>query len=194
MQARVEVALYQLDVLEKLGESLECVVLTLDGNEHFICRDECVHGEQPQARRAVDQHVVETLLTTLFRALDVGGQGPFHPCLTSHQGDQFNLGASQVDSCGDTPQIGDVHALLDDVHDGLTVHKYVVDACHIGVVVDPQCGARIPLRVDVDDENPETRLSEGCRNVYRRRRLAYTTLLVGHSQDSGVVRLGKSLA
>ena len=53
MQARVQVTPDQLDVLEQLGESLERVVLTLDGDEHLIGCHERVDSEQAQTGWAV---------------------------------------------------------------------------------------------------------------------------------------------
>ena len=60
-QAGVEVVLDQLDVLEQLGQPLEGVILTLDGDEHLTSGHEGVDREQAQARGAVDEDVVDPL-------------------------------------------------------------------------------------------------------------------------------------
>src|SRR5665811_1165830 len=121
MQAWVEMALDQLDVLEQLRESLERVVLALDGDEHLVGRNERVDGEQSQTWWAVDQYVVQTFLATIGRAADIGSQGSFHPGLSGNQRNQLDLSPGQVDRCRNTPEIGNIHALLDDVNDRLTV-------------------------------------------------------------------------
>jgi hypothetical protein len=53
------------------------------------------------------------------------------------------------------------------------------------VVVDPQRGAGVPLRVEVDDEHAKTGLREGCADVHRRRRLPDAPLLVGDGEHAG---------
>ena len=60
----------------------------------------------------------------------------------------------------------------------------------------PKPVVALPLRVEVDDEDPEVELGEGRTQVHRRSRLSYAALLVGDSQparefvsQSGRVRL-----
>ena len=57
-QVGVEVLLDQFDVAEQLRETLECVVLALDRDEHLARGDERVDRQQPERRRAVDEDVV----------------------------------------------------------------------------------------------------------------------------------------
>src|SRR5665647_2007851 len=176
VQPRVEVALDQLDVLQQLGESLQCVVLALDRDEDLIGRDKRVDGEQSQTRGTVDQHVVVAFFAALCRAVNVGGQCALHPHLTGNQRNQLDLGTCKVDSRRDTPQVGNVHAFLHHVDDGLTVHQYVVDAGDVSMMVDSKSGAGVPLRINVGNEDTKPSLGEGGGNVHRGRCLAHPAL------------------
>ena len=108
MQAGVEVGLDQLDVLQQLGQSLERVVLALDRDQHLVGGDERVDGEQPQARRAVDEDVVQPGARRSVALAAVGLQGPQQPVLPGHQRHQLDLGAGQVQGRRRAEQVREV--------------------------------------------------------------------------------------
>ncbi len=176
VQPGVEVHLDHLDVLEQLAQPLERVVLALDGDEHLVSRDERVDGEQPEARRAVDEDVVEALVRGRVSQLRV--DRTVQTGFASDQGDELDLRAGEVDRRRRTPQAGDVGALGHDLVDRRSFDDDVVDARHVGVVLDAESSGSVALRVDVDDENLEPRLSERRRDVHGRRRLPDAALLI----------------
>src|SRR6188472_1905203 len=55
----IELDLDRVDHLDEGGETLDCVVLRLDRNDHAVRCDEGVDGQQAQCRRAVDDDDVE---------------------------------------------------------------------------------------------------------------------------------------
>src|SRR5699024_11995233 len=60
-QFGIEVLLDELDVLQQLTQTLERIVFALDRYEDLTCSDEGVEGEQAEARRAVDDDVVDSI-------------------------------------------------------------------------------------------------------------------------------------
>ncbi len=144
--------------------------------KHLGGGDERVDGEQTEARRAVDEDVVEVGLA------QVVGQRPSEPHLPRHHGDQLDLRTGQVDRRRRAEQSLDRRTGHDDLGEGLPVDEHVVDARHLGVVVHAQGGAGVPLRVQVDDQHLQPGLGQGRGDVDRGRRLADATLLVRHGQ------------
>ena len=94
-QFGVEVLLDQLDIAQQLGESLQGVVLALNGNEDLTGSDERVDGEKPEGRRAVDEDVVLRAL----HASEVAIERPAETLLPRDEGDELDLGTGQVNGC-----------------------------------------------------------------------------------------------
>ena len=139
--------------------------------------DEGVDGQQTEARWAVDEDVVEVARR------EVIGEGAPEPHLPSHQRHQLDLGAGQVDGRRGAVEPLDRWTRNDDLGERLPVHQNVVDAGHLGVMVDPEGRARIALRVKVDDEDLETGLSQRGGDVDGGGGLADAALLVGDRED-----------
>ena len=72
---------------------------------------------------------------------------------------------------------------LDTVLDRRVVHDDVVDRALDVAVADPEPGCGVALRVEVDDEHPETEVGERRTEIDGRSRLADPALLVGDCQD-----------
>ena len=72
--------------------------------------------------------------------------------------------------------------------------EHVVDARHLGVVVDAERGAGVALRVDVDDQHGQSGLGQRGGDVDGGGGLADATLLVGDGEDAGRRRLGEDPA
>ena len=96
-----------------------------------------------------------------------------------------------MDGGGGTDQVVDVGARGHDVLQRDVVDKHVVDAVDVGVVFDSQGRGGVPLRIDVDDQHVQAGGSQGSGDVDRGGRLADAALLVGNSEDPGLLRLGK---
>ena len=87
-QIAVEAAADELDGAQQGPEPFQRVVLALQRNQHAVRRHESVEREQPQRRRAVDEHEVVVAAHRLQRAPQPG--------LAIAGGDQFQLHAHQV--------------------------------------------------------------------------------------------------
>ena len=74
---------------------------------------------------------------------------------------------------------------LDAVLDRDVVHDHVVDRALDVAVADAEPGRGVALRIEVDDEHPESELGEGGAEVHGRRGLADAALLVGDREDPG---------
>src|SRR5687767_1339901 len=74
--------------VEQFSHALECVVLTLDGNEQRVGSSERVERQEAERRRAVDNDVIEVIYNR--------GQGLPEAELTMLHFHQFNLGSREV--------------------------------------------------------------------------------------------------
>ena len=101
-QLRVQVLLNHLNILQQLAQTFQCVVLALDRNQDLFCRYKGVDGQQAEARRAVNENVIQALHALLLAPLGVVHQRVLEAGLTSHQGDQFNLRTRKIDIGGGT--------------------------------------------------------------------------------------------
>lgn len=145
--------LNHLDVLEKLAQAFQRVVLALYRNEDFAGSAECVDGEQTQARGAIDKDEVQPVLAVLRPFLGVDVNGPAKSLLTSNQRHEFDLRAGQVDRGRRADQVGNVGALSDDVLQRKIINEDVVNAVDVGVVLDAKSGRCVALGIDVDNKN-----------------------------------------
>ena len=96
-QLRVQVLLNHLNILQQLAQAFQSVVLALNRNQNLFCRDEGVDGQQTEARRAIDEDIVQALHALLLAPFGVVHQGVFEASLACHQGDQLDLRAREVD-------------------------------------------------------------------------------------------------
>ncbi len=58
LERGVEAFADELDVTQQLAQTLECVVLALDRDDHFAGGREPVHRQQTKGGRTIDQHEV----------------------------------------------------------------------------------------------------------------------------------------
>src|SRR5699024_5162470 len=100
----------ELDVLQQLAQTLERIVFALDGDEDLTCGHEGVDGEQTEARRAVDDDVVDSISGFLLFP-EVDAQSPLQTLFACDEGDQFDLRTGQIDGGGHAPESVEVRAL-----------------------------------------------------------------------------------
>ena len=55
-KGRIEAALHHFDGPDQAGDALQGIELALQRDEHRICGNQPVQGEQAEAWRAVDEH------------------------------------------------------------------------------------------------------------------------------------------
>lgn len=109
----VQVLLNAPDGVEQLRNTLQCVVLALNRNEHLTCGSECVDGQESERGRAVDEEVVDVIVlheVVLHRVTE-------HILATIHGG-QLEIGAGQVDCRRHTEQPFVLRGLLHDIFEG----------------------------------------------------------------------------
>ena len=108
-ERRVVAALDPVDRGHQVGEPLERVVLALQRHDHAIGGDQRIEREQPQRRRAIDEHVLVT-----DRVRDRARQRLTQALGAIGQIDELDLGAREILRRGDHIERGDV-GLHDDV-------------------------------------------------------------------------------
>ena len=88
----VQVISDEIDGGDQLRQSFECVVLTLDRDQHRVGRRERVDGQQPQGRRAIEEHVV----VVVDDVVDQSGKASF----SLWQRCEFHIGTRQRHDAG----------------------------------------------------------------------------------------------
>ncbi len=183
MQRGVEVRPHEVDVAQQLAEPFQRVVLALDRDEHLIGRDEGVHREQAERRRAVDEDVVDVqLVERLFR------QRLPHPVLPGDHADELDLGAGQVDRGRDAQQVRRRRAYRSRLGQPDLPEQHLVDRRGAEPVLDAERRARVALRVEVDHEHPHPVHRERGGQVDGAGGLADAALLVRDREDPAVGR------
>jgi hypothetical protein len=194
VQVRVEVGLDQVDVADQLAETLQRVVLALDRDQHLLGRDEGVDGEETQARRAVDEDVVQPGQPVLPAVHGIGVERLHQPGLAGDDRHELDLGAGQVDRRRHAEEPLEPLDLGDHFGHRPALDQHVVDRGDVGVVVDAERRGRVALGVQIDHEDLGAVQSERGSEVHRRRGLADAALLVGNRHDPSPVRPGQRAA
>ncbi len=178
LEARVHAVLHAVDRRHQVGEALERVVLALQRDEHAVGRVERVHREQAQRRRAVDEDVVEVFFL---------GEESAERVLEEHVAvgviDELDLEPHEVLRRGRDAQGGDVGADED------LAQRRAADECIIHTALDAprshsHAGARVALRVHVEQERLLLGGRDARREVHRGRRLPDAALLVHDGEDA----------
>ena len=112
------------------------------------------------------------------------GQRPAQSHLPSHHRHELDLCAGQVNRRGGTVEPVDRGTGGDNLGESFSVDDHVIDARDLRVVINPEGGARVPLGVQVNDENGQAGLRQRGGHVHRRGGLAHASLLISHRQDA----------
>ena len=185
--------LNHLNILQQLAQAFQSVVLALDRNQNLFCRDEGIDGQQAEARRAVDEDIVQAFHTLLLTPFGVVHQGVLEASLACHQGDQLDLRTREVDIGGGAEEAGHIGAFLNNFRKRLILNQDIVDAGNIHAVLNTQCGRGVTLRVVIDYQDVEPSLRERSCEVHGGAGFTHTTLLVRHGEDTRMHRLGEQI-
>jgi hypothetical protein len=144
----------------------------LHRDDHLARHCQRVDGEQPEARRAVEQHVVEVVLGGLELLLE--------DHLAAEHRDQLDLGGREVDRAGDKRD--PVVDLVDGLEEALVLDEDVVQRAHLGRRLDAVVDREVCLGVEVDEADALPELGQGRAEVDRGGGLPDPALLV-HQGD-----------
>ncbi len=165
----IEVVADEFEGRKQLGQSFQRVVLALQRDEDAIGGGQCVHGQQPERRRAVDEDVVVRGRGIRQKA----GQSMF----ATFQRCQLDFGSCQ----GDRGR-NDVHPLDRTGHGQVgqwsAIDDRVVDRSLDLVAVEAQAARCVALGIQVDDEDSLARQGEIAPEVHDRRGLADAAFLI----------------
>ena len=161
LELGVERVAGQLDHLKRLLDPLQREVLGLAAEQGLVGRDERVHGQQAESRRAVDHHDVVVLADLGDRLAQ--GQLPPDP---AGQGD---LGLGQA-------QVGRDHRVVNRLGGGAAPGEHVTDR-RVGLGVDVEVVGEVALRVEVDRQDAQAGHAEGLHDVAYRGGLSGSALL-----------------
>src|ERR1019366_6317900 len=139
--------------------------------------DDGVDREQSEARRAVEEDVVEGVVRQGF-------QGVGEPLLPPGDSHQLDLRPGEGDVGGNQVEPGDARGDAS-FGDGSSENQDVIDGGADVAPGHPQTGGGVGLGIAIDDENSPAPLGQDGRDVDDGRRLAHAALLVGDGDDEG---------
>src|ERR1700682_71097 len=118
LKGRVQALANEVDVAEKLAQTLEGVVLTLDRYDHLGGGGEAVHGQQAKRWGTVDDDVVVVGHDRF--------EGPLQPRLATERRDELDFGAGKVEAGRRDEQVA-YRRRLDTVFEGDIAEQHVVE-------------------------------------------------------------------
>jgi hypothetical protein len=151
LQLGIETATDEIDVAEQLPQTLQRVVLALDGDEHLAGGGQAVDGQETQRRGTVDE---EELVVVLHHV-----EGPPETEFTAECRDQLDLGAGEVQAGRSDEEVLHrcrLHAVLERE----LVHDHVVHRVLEVAGVEAEAGGGVALRIEVHDERPMAEVGE----------------------------------
>ena len=175
LELRVERALDALQRRRELGDALEGEVLALERDQHGLRGGQGVEREQPEARRAVDDHVVVAAGDRRERLLQA--------VLAGDHAHELHLGPGQVAVGGHELQVLEVrrdHELLDRT----LLDQRLVQARPALAGLAPEARGEVALGIGVDREHSPLGRGEARGEVDGGRGLADAALLVGDRDDA----------
>ena len=165
--AGVQGPLHQPDGAQQVAESLQGVVLTLDGYQHRVGGAQPVQGQQLQGGRAVDEDVVV--------AVGHRVQGLTEQVLPVIQADHLDAGAGQGLGGGEHIAVGGGEHRLG----GLSpVDEDLVDTGVGGGLVHAHPGGGVGLGVKITDQHPLSLGPQGRGQVHTGGGLSHAALLI----------------
>src|SRR5664280_1174583 len=171
----IQTLLDQTDRPQQVRQPFQGIVLTLDGDDDFVCRCQCVEGQKTERWRAVDDDIIPGPVQ--------GSQAALKNVLAAVHAGQFQLGARQVDRRGGQREVVFVTG-QDSLLDRIAGQQARVDVGRDIRRVDAQARGCISLWVEVDKQDVMVALGERCGERQCGGCLAYTALLVGNGDDS----------
>ena len=166
-ELRVEPVAHEVDGFEQTRETLERVVLALQGHDDVVRGRERIQREQPERRRTVDQDDLVGITQIGERVLE----SPLAVWL----GDELDLGPIEIPARGNEVQVAEFRREHDVLHDTLA-DQCVIDVLRAGVA--PERARRIGLGVDIDQEGRSFQGRDGRGDVDSGGGLANAPLLV----------------
>ncbi len=175
LQGRVEHSPNEGQRGAELGQTVERVVLALDGYEDGVGRGQAVDGEKPERRRAVEKDVVECVLCAVERCLE--------PSLPCQHADQLDLSAGEVHGRRRYRQV--VHGRI---HNHREKRRAILKAIVYGAdkrgLVHADAAGGVGLGIRIHKKHTPVEGSQAGPEVDRGRRLADPALLVDYCDDA----------
>ena len=160
------------DGVHQARNALQRIIFALNRDEDAVRRAQCVDGQQPQGRRAVDEDEIEILLNGLH--------GGFQAVFTLLDLDEFEFRVRQPNVAARNGQVLELR-LFHHVREFHAPHDDFIDA----LVIDfhAQAGCRVALRVEVNHQHTLSHCPQQSGKVDGGGRFADAALLVDYRND-----------
>src|SRR2546427_766743 len=148
LESGVEARLNGLDDLEERRHALERVVLRLHGDDHPVRGDEGVQREEPERRRAIDQHVV---IAVDDLASELVAEGHLAPDGI----EKLDLGCRELQRTRRDVDVLGLRRVDDRVQGHVRIDEDLGDRSFDRVEIEAQPHGEICLRIEINAENFE---------------------------------------
>ena len=138
----------QLDIPYQLSNAFKRVVLTLNRDENFSCRNQGIDRQQPERWRTIDEDVV--IVINYWR--ECVDQATF----SVEPWDELDLGSSQVQARRGYKEALHIGRRLECVFEWSVTKKHIIHVLLNRSRVDPEAGRSIGLWVQVNEQHSLT--------------------------------------
>ena len=161
--------------VEKLRDTFESQVFALDRHKDGIASGECIYRKEIERRRAIDQDVFVFLAKLRYRL--------FEPILAILHVHELDGSADEVLVRRD--ELKAVHfGIEDDPFDRFSQNQVLIEGAASGILGKTKSAGCVGLWIRIYDQCALFRCCERGAEVYGRRGLANTALLIGDGDDS----------
>ena len=169
LQSGVHAALHSPQGAHQIAQTLQRVILTLDGDQNAFCGGQAVQGQHFQGRGAIDEDQI-VISPDLFQRFCQTIVGIFHT-------QQLHTRTGQVGMGGEHVAI----ARGDDGFDGIqTVDDNVVDGVLDVALVHAQSGRSVGLGIEIHQQDLQSQIMECSRQIDCGGGFAHAALLIDH--------------
>src|ERR1019366_7078672 len=146
--------------VQELRQTLECVVLTLQWNEHSIRRGEHVHRDQAERRRAVYENEIVGIANLIER--------PAHRELTVRSADKLDFCTSKIWRRRNHIQMPELNLVNDSLFYCSGIEKNVVYGHLERLFLQPNSTGGVALGISVNEQDALLGSCEARREVNSR--------------------------
>lgn len=175
IEARIDRLPHLIHRLQQLAQAFKRKKLALQWHENRMRRRHRIHRQEIEGGRAVYQHIGI-------------GEGIHRSQSLSKPEDavrflgNFHFDAEQIHGRRHDGKIRH-RRILCNLADGMGPHHQLIGRQMPGTTLDPEPGAGIALRIEIDDQHPFADGGERRRKIDGRRRFTDAALLIGNSDN-----------
>ncbi len=165
-----------LDGIDQIGQSFQCVILALHGNNNPVCRTESIQCQERQGWWTIDQNEIILFSDRIQRF--------FQTLVTTIHIDHFHFRTGQF-TIGRQNLIISGRGLLQNVFHVGQSKQYFIYGCIQLRFLDTASHCRISLGIQINKKDSLIQSCKTCCQIDSRRRFADSSFLIGNAEYGG---------